>query len=59
MTQHKINLLLVLLSLLWSAGCGTFDSHNAASRPWNRPNKAEVSQDWLFRDGWESPMDYP
>jgi hypothetical protein len=54
----KVNWLFVLCLLL-VAGCGTFDSRNAESRPWNRPTKAEESQHWIMRDGWDSLTDYP
>ncbi len=35
------------------AGCGTFNPDNVQTRPWNRPTKEEISQDWWFR-GWTS-----
>ena len=43
------------------AGCGTVDTRNTGSKPWNQPTKADVSQSWPWPDlqiqdsYWHSP----
>jgi len=43
-------------------GCGTTDTRNTDSKPWNRPTKADVSQSWswpeLQQRYWNSPGDH-
>ena len=41
-----------LIGYILVAGCSTIDSKNASPKPWNRPTKADVSQDWWFKDGY-------
>ena len=51
-------LLLLTVFVGIMAGCGTFDTNNASSRPWNRPTKADLSQDWWNRPSGHT-TDYP
>ena len=32
------------------AGCGTVDTRNTDSTPWDRPTEADISQRWLCPD---------
>jgi hypothetical protein len=42
----------VTIIMLLTNGCGTLDGKNSASRPWNRPTKAEMARAWGWGYGW-------
>jgi hypothetical protein len=41
-------LVTVLLGLTMVEGCSTFNPNNVAGRPWNRPPKWALEDDWLL-----------
>jgi hypothetical protein len=44
-----LRLTIILVGLAMTEGCRTFDSDNTSARPWDRPTRWEVGQDWVFR----------
>ena len=47
-----------LIGFILVGGCGTIDSQNIDSKPWNRPTKADVSDRWwhdLRQSYWNGP----
>ena len=43
-----LSLITLTFGLAMVEGCSTFAPDNAAGRPWNRPPKWVVENDWLF-----------